>query len=76
MSCRRCASHALNEFSAEIAIHFPGWDGLERPAVWAFPRLMVCLDCGLVEFELLPEQLAQLIQDDLPTHSQESSRAS
>lgn len=76
MTCRRCASHVLNEFSAELAIHFPGWEGLEKPAVWAFPRLTVCLDCGLVDFELPPEQLAQLIQDDIPGQSQESARAS
>jgi len=74
--CQRCASHTVNEFSAELAIHFPGWDGLEKPVVWAFPKLMVCLGCGLVEFELPPEKLAQLNRDDLPAQSQESARAS
>jgi hypothetical protein len=76
MRCQRCASHTVNEFSAELAIHFPGWDGLEKPVVWAFPKLMVCLGCGLVEFELPPEKLAQLNRDDLPAQSQESARAS
>ena len=76
MSCKRCASDVVNEFSAELAIHFPGWEGLERPVVWAFPRLMVCLGCGLVEFELLPEQLEQLNRAALPVQSQESARAS
>ncbi len=27
-------------------IHFPGLQGLEMPGVWAFPKLMVCFDCG------------------------------
>jgi hypothetical protein len=76
MRSQRCASHTVNEFSAELAIHFPGWDGLEKPVVWAFPKLMVCLGCGLVEFELPPEKLAQLNRDDLPAQSQESARAS
>jgi len=76
MRCQRCASHTVNEFSAELAIHFPGWDSLEKPVVWAFPKLMVCLGCGLVEFELPPEKLAQLNRDDLPAQSQESARAS
>jgi hypothetical protein len=76
MRCKRCASHAVNEFGAELAIHFPGWDGLEKPVVWAFPKLMVCLGCGLAEFDLPSEKLAQLNRDDLPAQSQESARAS
>ena len=27
-------------------IHFPGVQGLEVPGVWAFPKLMVCFNCG------------------------------
>ena len=30
-------------FNGEIAIHFPGLDGLDMPIVWVFPELSVCL---------------------------------
>ena len=76
MRCTRCGSQTVQEFSAELAIHFPGWEGLEKPPVWAFPKLMVCLGCGLVEFQLASEQMAELRRNDLPTQSQESARAS
>jgi hypothetical protein len=60
MNCKRCFSGKQKDFGAEMAIHFPGWEGLNIPHVWAFPNLLVCLDCGFVEFELPPMQLAQL----------------
>ena len=60
MSCKRCQSGNLKGFNAEMAIHFPGWEGLEKPIVWAFPQLLVCLDCGFVEFRLPGPQLAEL----------------
>jgi len=28
----------------------PGLKGLERPIVWVFPKLLLCLDCGVTEF--------------------------
>ena len=33
-----------------IAIHFPGLKGLDKPVVWVFPKLLVCLNCGFTEF--------------------------
>jgi len=76
MCCKQCASDKLKDFNAEIAIHFPGWKGLDKPIVWVFPKLMVCLDCGYTEFVLPTEQLEQLKSEDFPTQSQESARAS
>jgi len=60
VSCKRCVSDKQRVFRGELAIHFPGWEGLNKPHVWVFPRMTICLDCGFVEFELLAEQLAQL----------------
>jgi hypothetical protein len=40
------------EFNAEINIHLPGLKNLDQPAVLVFPKLLICLDCGLVEFTL------------------------
>jgi hypothetical protein len=36
--------------NGEIAIHFPGLKGLDKPIVWVFPKLLVRLDCGFTEF--------------------------
>jgi hypothetical protein len=60
MSCKRCASDHLSAFNGEVAIHFPGWEGLDKPLVFAFPELMTCLDCGFVEFVLADPVIEQL----------------
>ena len=50
MSCKRCDSTNQSTFKGEVAIHFPGLQGLDKRIVWVFPKLMVCLHCGLTEF--------------------------
>ena len=70
MSCKRCDSNYLKEFSGELAIHSPGREGLTKPLVWVFPRLQTCLDCGFVEFVLLDGQREQLRLDDYAAQSQ------
>lgn len=52
MSCRACRSGNQCRFGSEINIHFPGMQGLDKPTVWAFPELVVCLDCGFTELQL------------------------
>ena len=52
MHCLSCHSANQEDFSAEVDVHFPGLRGLDRPTVWAFPRLRICLDCGFTEFRL------------------------
>ena len=64
MSCKVCLSATTHTFAAEIAIHFPGLAGLNKPIVWVFPEVRVCLDCGLAEFEIPEEQMRQLIEPD------------
>ena len=60
MSCMLCASSNQSTFSAEINIHFPGRRGLDKPAVLVFPKLVVCLDCGLTQFTLPETELSLL----------------
>lgn len=36
----------MSEFKGELALHFPGLRGLDKPLVWAFPEVLVCLNCG------------------------------
>ena len=65
MTCERCRSEKQNVFSGEVAIHFPGRKGLEKPIVWAFPKLVVCLQCGFTEFTV-PERELQVLEQGFP----------
>jgi hypothetical protein len=46
MSCKLCGRENGRAFNGEVAIHFPGRDGLNKAIVWVFPKLSVCLRCG------------------------------
>ena len=48
------------QFSSEICIHFPGVENLTKPAVFAFPLLSVCLECGATEFKIGESELLEL----------------
>ena len=60
MLCKSCQSSNLRNFTAEINIHFPGFDGLTKPTVLVFPKLLVCLDCGFTEFLVPSNELLRL----------------
>jgi hypothetical protein len=60
MGCVSCGSEKQMEFGAEMNIHFPGRDGCDKPAVWSFPQLLVCLDCGVVLCKIPEAELLQL----------------
>jgi hypothetical protein len=63
MSCQSCQSEHQSYFNGEIAIHFPGLKGLDKPLVWVFPRLLICLDCGFTEFVIPETELRQLASE-------------
>ena len=63
MTCRLCQSEIQGTFAAEINIHFPGRDGLTKPTVMASPKLVVCLVCGHVEFQIEENELRKLMED-------------
>jgi hypothetical protein len=65
MSCKQCADNNQREFSTEIAIHFPGLEGLKKPIVWVFPRVGVCLNCGFAEFGIPQRELTVLREGKL-----------
>jgi len=54
MSCLSCLSDNQAEFSAEMVIHFSGLRNLDNRGVWVFPKLFVCLNCGVSLF-VIPE---------------------
>ena len=63
--CKLCAPERQDTFTAEIAIHFRGLEGLAKPIVWVFPTIRVCLDCGTTEFSIPPKEL-QVLADGSP----------
>jgi hypothetical protein len=52
MVCPSCQSHNQAEFTAEMIVHSPGPENLDKPGVWLFPKLSVCLDCGVSRFTI------------------------
>jgi hypothetical protein len=53
-----------SEFTAEIAIHFSGLTGINKPHVWVFPELLVCVSCGTAEFVVPETELNVLAKND------------
>jgi hypothetical protein len=62
MTCKRCRSDSHSVFNGETAIHFPGLKGLDKPIVWVFPKLAVCLECGFTEFTIPERELSVLVR--------------
>jgi len=58
--CKSCGSHNQKDFNAEINIHFPGREALDKSAVLVFPKLAVCLHCGFTEFTISETELYRL----------------
>jgi hypothetical protein len=60
MSCVSCASGNQAAFATEINIHFPGLKNVDKPSVFVFPKILVCLDCGYSRFTIPDTELAQM----------------
>jgi hypothetical protein len=60
MSCSSCPPRSQAEFTAEINIHFPGLNNVDKPSVFVFPKILVCLECGRSRFTIPETELAQL----------------
>ena len=61
MTCKSCGSDKQSKVAAETAIHLAERKGLEKPIVWVFPELLVCLNCGNTEF-VVPETELRLLE--------------
>jgi hypothetical protein len=57
MPCKSCGSFNQIRYTAEIGIHFPELKNIDKPAVWVFPEVVVCLDCGNAEFAVPKAEL-------------------
>jgi hypothetical protein len=62
MACKQCSSDHHSTFSTEMNIHFPGREGLDKPTVWVFPKVVICLSCGFAEFVLPRNDLHALVE--------------
>ena len=60
MSCPACSSCNQVEFSAEMVVHSSGLKNIDRPAVYVFPKILVCLDCGFSQFSVPESALVSL----------------
>jgi len=71
--CPVCRSNRQGVFPAEANIHFPGREGLDKPTVWVFPQMSICLKCGFTQFVIRQAELRQL--DDGWSRDQEKGAA-
>jgi len=68
----RCSSKNQRKLNAELALHFPGRKGLDKPIVWAFPEILVCMNCGFAVCALADaplKELGQAYTDDDPPNA-------
>jgi len=63
--CASCQSENQKKFTSEIAVHFPGIEGLKKPIVWMYPKILVCLDCGIAQFMVPEKELQVLLTGEL-----------
>ena len=64
MVCPSCQSLNQAEFTAEMIVHLPGRENIGKPGVWLFPKLSVCVDCGVSRFTIpQPSKLLLLTSD-------------
>jgi hypothetical protein len=63
MSCPSCASGNESDFPVEMVIHFRGLKNVDKPGVWVFPKLLVCLNCGFARFTVPQTEFVLLAAD-------------
>ena len=60
MPCKSCNGTNQREIYSEIAVHGEVRTKLGAPHLLIFPKLLVCLNCGFVEFTLHEAALRHL----------------
>ena len=60
MSCVSCASVNEAEMLSKMMIHFSGVRNIDHPGVLVFPKVSVCLDCGVSRFTVAEKERALL----------------
>jgi hypothetical protein len=65
-NCALCGSRNLEKLEAEISIHIAGLEDLDKSPAWVFPKLVVCLDCGIAHFTVPKTELRLLTEAAAP----------
>ena len=73
MNCSLCALGHEAEFTAEMVIHFRGLKNVDKPGVWVFPKLLVCLECGWSRFSV-PEKKLAVLAGSAPTSERSTAQ--
>lgn len=60
--CKECGSDKVKDFKGELAVHFPGREGLTKPFVLVLTRLDICRICGWTNFTVPRDQLRLLVK--------------
>ena len=60
LPCKVCGSENLQKLRGEIAMRSPGLKNIDKPVVWVFPDIVICMDCGIAEFAV-PETELRLL---------------
>jgi len=63
MCCLLCGSGNQAELTAEMVIQFSGLKNLDKPEVFVFSRLLVCLECGGSQFKIPEKELAAVAEN-------------
>lgn len=63
LRCHSCGSADLREFPTEICIHNRGIEDLDKPALFVFPSVVLCMICGSGRFVVAPTQLSAWAKD-------------
>jgi hypothetical protein len=45
-----------------MSVHVLGMENVDKPVVWVFPKLLVCMDCGFTELTIAENELHLLGQ--------------
>jgi hypothetical protein len=64
MRCQSCGSENMGKFGGEVGLHFRGLKNIDRPTVFAFPEILICLNCGIAQFTVPEAQLRQLAKGE------------
>jgi hypothetical protein len=64
VECKSCGSTNQRKFTAETVFHFRDLKDIDKPAVWVFPEIVVCLECGTAQFTVPETELRQLAKGD------------
>jgi len=62
MACKKCSSEKQSTLNGEVGIHYPGLKGLDKPIVFVYPKLLVCMNCGFTEFAVPETDLRRLVE--------------